>query len=223
MQRHIGWAAAAMAACLPAAIGISSCATGGSYSQAQLAYNACTDPHNSKRQGLDTYWAFVSGVGSSASTCFWAWGAATVAAAVSRAMDSCHQEYADCFLYSTTDGNSDWVQKISDNGGSDGSGDGGGEVSLGDILNLGAAGIQLYDAFSNGGGGGGSGGGSYGGGSGGGSGGGTYDANACAQAQSNAQTCYARWQSLGGGSTGQAGSEKDCYDLYTATAAQVCS
>jgi hypothetical protein len=139
---------------------VASCATGGGLSIAQRAYNTCTDNHNDQRAGLDQYWAFVAGVGSSDDTCYWRWGAQTVAAAVELAMGDCREEYEDCYLYSSSGGNSDWVQQISDNGGTDGSGDGGGGMSFSDFvewgtfaLSLGTIGVQTYDSIENGGGG----------------------------------------------------------------------
>jgi hypothetical protein len=150
----------AIAAVLAAAV--ASCATGGGISAAQRAYDACTDTYNEKLGALDQSWAFVSGVGSSGSTCYWAWGRETVAAAANSAMESCREEYESCYLYSSSDGNSDWVQEISDNGGTDGSGDGGGGMSFSDFvewgtfaLSLGTIGVQTYDSIENGSGGGG--------------------------------------------------------------------
>lgn len=59
---------------------------------------------------------------------------------------------------------------------------------------------------------------------GGGAGGGGSGSNAglCQQLRQAAATCYRQWQNLGGGSTGQAGSQKQCYDLNTAAARQRC-
>ena len=162
MHRGTAKLAAIVAALALAAVLVASCATGGGVSIAQRAYNACTESHNSERAGLNAYWAFVAGVSSSNATCYWRWGAQTVAAAVDLAMGDCREEHEDCYLYSSSAGNSDWVQQISDNGGTDGSGDGSGGLSFSDFvewgtfaLSLGTMGVQTYDAIENGGGGGG--------------------------------------------------------------------
>jgi hypothetical protein len=38
--------------------------------------------------------------------------------------------------------------------------------------------------------------------------------NACPQLQANAQQCHSSWRNMGGGSSGQAGSFKQCYEMY---------
>ncbi|HEX6119714.1 MAG TPA: hypothetical protein VFZ03_09725 [Dongiaceae bacterium] len=139
--------------------GVAACATGGGLSTAQRAYNTCTDNYNEQRSNLADYWAFAAGVGSSDATCFWRWGAESATAAVELAMADCREDYEDCYFYSSSAGNSDWVQRISDNGGTDGSGDGGGGLSFSDFvewgtfaLTLGTIGVQTYDTIENGGG-----------------------------------------------------------------------
>ena len=205
---------------------VAACATSGGLSTAQRAYNACTDPHNNKRGGLDDYWAFVAGVGSSNDTCFWRWGAETAAAAVELAMGDCREKYEQCYLYSSSAGNSDWVQKISDNGGTDGSGGGGGGMSFSDFvewgtfaLSLGTMGVQTYDEIENGGGGGGSTGYSapaagYGGG-----GGGNCDeyltlANECRAREQNMQSLVPITPPGTSGPGGQDTQFASCYDNY---------
>jgi len=39
-------------------------------------------------------------------------------------------------------------------------------------------------------------------------------ARMCQQAYNNATECYRSWQNIGGGSTGQAGSFQQCYQVY---------
>ena len=206
-----------------ATIPLASCATSGGLSQAQLAYNACTPSYNDKFRGLEREWAFVSGVGSSTNSCFWFWSAATVANATQSALESCRKEYSDCFVYSTSDGNSDWVQKISDNGGS-ASGGGGSGAKLTDYLNLATGGLALYNALSGNGGGGytppAS---SYGGSGGGASYGGSGGAG-CQQYLTLANQCQQRQQSMTsltpcltctpGTGGGQAGAFDECYQNY---------
>ena len=127
---------------------VSSCATLSGESQAQLAYDACAGSHNNEQ--LDQSWAFVSGVGEFNRTCFWAYGAESEEVAVNRAVENCKKEYSDCFVFSTSNGLSDWSRQISDQGGVAG---GGGGWSFADFVNLGAAGADLYNAYSNSGGG----------------------------------------------------------------------
>jgi hypothetical protein len=217
--------AIAVALALIAAI-VASCATGGGISMAQRAYNACTDPYNEKLGTLSHYWAFVSGVDSSGGTCFWAWEAQTVAAATNSAMESCRKEYENCYLYSSSDGNSDWVQQISDNGGTDGSGGGGGGMSFSDFvewgtfaLSLGTIGVQTYDAIENNG--------SSGGGAGGystpaagyGGGGGNCDeylrlANECKVREQNMQSLVPVTPPGTSGPGGQNTQFASCYENY---------
>jgi hypothetical protein len=48
-------------------------------------------------------------------------------------------------------------------------------------------------------------------------GGGAYASgggSGCQELYDNAQICYQRWQNIGGGDSGQAGSFRDCYDMY---------
>jgi hypothetical protein len=208
-----------------AAASVASCATGAGISIAQRAYNACTESHNSERAGLNVYWAFVAGVSSSDATCYWRWGAQTVAAAVDLAMGDCREEFEDCYLYSSSAGNSDWVQQISDNGGTDGSGGGGGGMSFSDFvewgtfaLSLGTMGVQTYDAVENGGGGGGTGGYSapaagYSG------GGGNCDeflrlAEQCKESKENMQSLTPMIQDGTSGPGGQDTQFASCYDNY---------
>lgn len=226
MHRGTARLAAIAAALALAAAFVASCATGGGLSIAQRAYNTCTDNHNDQRAGLDQYWAFVAGVGSSDDTCFWRWGAQTVAAAVELAMGDCREEYQDCYLYSSSAGNSDWAQQISDNGGSDGSGDGGGGMSFSDFvewgtfaLSLGTMGVQTYDAIENGGGGDGGGYGTPSAGYSGGGGGGNCDellrlANECKVSEQNMQSLTPMIQDGTSGPGGQNTQFASCYDNY---------
>jgi hypothetical protein len=87
--------------------------------QAQVAYNACTASYNSNRQSLTSAWAFVSGVSGDQNQCYWAYAASSTADAVNTATANCQKDYSDCFTYATSDGWSDWVTRISNNGGSD--------------------------------------------------------------------------------------------------------
>lgn len=40
------------------------------------------------------------------------------------------------------------------------------------------------------------------------------ESDLCAKLRANYKTCEANWKSVGGGSTGQAGSFKDCMQVY---------
>jgi hypothetical protein len=224
MHRGTRLGAIVTALALAAAI-VASCATGGGLSIAQRAYNTCTDNHNDQRAGLEQYWAFVAGVGSSGDTCYWRWGAQTVAAAVELAMGDCKEEYDDCYLYSSSAGNSDWVQQISDNGGTDGSGDGGGGMSFSDFvewgtfaLSLGTIGVQTYDSIENGGGGDGGYSAPSAGYSGGGGGGNCDEylrlANECKVSEQNMQSLTPMIQNGTSGSGGQNTQFASCYDNY---------
>lgn len=46
--------------------------------------------------------------------------------------------------------------------------------------------------------------------------------NACQQMTENARTCYDRWQNIGGGRGGQAGTFYDCMVVYCNGAIAVC-
>jgi hypothetical protein len=77
------------------------------------------------------------------SQCYWRWGADTPQIAVERALADCHQDYTNCYVFSTSAGLEPWAQKISNNGGD--AGDNG--PSLADWLNATAAGINTYNAY----------------------------------------------------------------------------
>lgn len=83
----------------------------------QRAYDACTKYHNSEFRFKPGPKAIVAGVSGSSTHCFWNWSQESTASAVSNAMSACEAKYARCFVYATGNGNSDWVQAISDNGG----------------------------------------------------------------------------------------------------------
>jgi hypothetical protein len=104
---------------LATSLAIGLCACGHTLSEAQRAYNACTDSYNSKFEGLENSWAFVSGVGPSASNCYWSWGQGSVQQAIDNTTARCHEQFSRCFVYATNLGHSNWTQKISDNGGLD--------------------------------------------------------------------------------------------------------
>jgi hypothetical protein len=87
--------------------------------QAQVAYDGCTNAYNSKRQGLTTAWAFVSGVNGTQNQCYWGYGYGSTQDAVNSATNDCKKDYSDCFTYATSDGWSDWVTRISNAGGTD--------------------------------------------------------------------------------------------------------
>ena len=168
----------------------------------------------------------MSGVSDSGSTCFWVWGKDSVAEAQANAMANCRGKYSSCYAYSTSNGNTDWVQRISDNGGREVGGGGGGgggyTPTATDIANIGSI-IGSIATIAGGGGGGGYGGG-YGGGGGGYGGGGGQD---CSQYLRLANECRARYGAMGSltgvgvpgtagptASTGQTGAFQACYNNY---------
>jgi len=87
--------------------------------ESQLAYNACTPAHNSTFLSLSGHKAIVSGVSGESSRCFWSWDAPSTDAAIASAMSRCRKAMQRCFVYSTDQGSSDWVDNISNNGGTD--------------------------------------------------------------------------------------------------------
>lgn len=182
-------------------------------SQQLRAYKACTDSYNETYRFLKGSKAIVSGLRNGGTRCFWTHEASTTAVAIERSLSNCRSAGYECFLYHDGErGNRPWVQAISDGGGTDGSdrrASGGGSSSgLDDVLGLATGILGVAGAVAGAKGGGGySGGGAAGGGS---AGGGA----SCTAARQNAETCRQRWQSLGGGMTGQAGSFYQCYQLY---------
>lgn len=91
-------------------------------SMAQRAYDACTASFNKKYRHLDPPKAIVSGVSNGNTKCFWNWGGSSVSTNIRNATAACEKEMARCFLYhESSGGNTSWVQRISDMGGSDGS------------------------------------------------------------------------------------------------------
>lgn len=137
--------AAGAAFVIAAGLTVGSCVGLDGRSQAQIAYDACSSTYNSNRLSLETEWAFVAGVGDFETSCFWAWGRESAEAAYSAASSNCRKEYSNCFGFADSfSGFQQWVQRISDNGGSDGSGGG---DTFGDMVNLGVSGVQLYNAI----------------------------------------------------------------------------
>lgn len=148
-----------------AALGLAACDTmddeddsSSHRSQADVAYDACQPSYNQKSDTLEGKWAFVSGVDDDGhSSCYWSWKSASAAEASNSAYNDCRKKYATCFVFATSDGPSDWVQRKSDQlkarragsnvtlsrvgeggGSDDGNSDGGGSdddgSSLGDFL-----------------------------------------------------------------------------------------
>ena len=189
----------------------------GSLSEAQLAYNACTDANNETFRFLPGNRAIVSGVTGGTEQCFWSWNANSVEDAQNQAMANCQEKMERCFVFATNNGFSGWVQRISDNGGRDpgngGSGsDGGSDLSFGDFLGVTSA-ILGGVAGATGGGG-------FRGGGGGGIRSSGANTAQCQQYLNLAEQCRQRQQNMGSlgssglGTSGQAGSFNDCYNLY---------
>lgn len=211
----------------------------GGLSEAQLSYDACVDAYNNTFRSLPGNKAMVSGVTGGTTQCFWVWSSASIEAAQSAALANCQEKQARCFVFATDAGLSTWAAQISSNGGvdpgnggggwsgggsgtasgDDGSGNDGGGMSFGDFLDLGNAILGGFAAGMGAGGGGvGVGGGHVGG------GGGTRSSGAnagqCQQYLNLAQQCRQRQQTMnsvgsnGLGTSGQAGSFNDCYNMY---------
>ena len=123
-------------------------------SEAQRAYNACVDSYNSKFRSLGNYKAIVAGLTDSSSQCFWNYNSASEQDAINSAMNACRRVKPRCFLYASTSKHSDWSQRISNMGGSDGSNrsSGGGGLSLGNVLDVAGAVVGGVAAARGGGG-----------------------------------------------------------------------
>lgn len=83
----------------------------------QAAYDVCTPNHNNIFLRKPGHKAIVSGVSGSSSRCYWNWSQPSTETAIARAMADCHKTYNKCYLYASDQGWSDWVRRISDNGG----------------------------------------------------------------------------------------------------------
>lgn len=84
-------------------------------SQADAAYNACQPSYAQKADSLEGKWAFVSGVDDAGhGSCYWSWQSGSTADASNSAYNDCRKKYDACFVFATSDGPSDWVQRKSD-------------------------------------------------------------------------------------------------------------
>ena len=101
-----------------AGLALAGCVSDGS-SQAQLAYDACTESWNSKVLHMSGHKAAVSGVSGSQTRCFWVWDQPSTSVAIQRAMGNCQAAMSSCFVYATDAGVNDWSRRISNNGGRD--------------------------------------------------------------------------------------------------------
>jgi hypothetical protein len=133
-------------------VSVSGCAEQARYSQQQLAYNACANAHNSSFRFNSRPSALVSGVNANGSTgCFQTIGDSTTEQAIQRTLQYCRERMSNCFVFSTNSGLSDWVQRVSNAGGSDGSGQQAGTDTLQAataVLGLVSAGLGAHQAFS---------------------------------------------------------------------------
>jgi hypothetical protein len=123
-------------------------------SEAQRAYNACTDSYNNIFRFKGNYKAIVAGVGRDGSTrCFWVWDAKSLGEAQRKAIANCEAKFRNCYIYADSNGVAGWSKRISDMGGSDGSreNDNRNAAAIGGFI----AGIAGAIAGSGGGGGGG--------------------------------------------------------------------
>ena len=89
-------------------------------SDAQRAYNACTKYYNSTFRSLPGNKAIVAGLSSNGSWCFWRYNSTSEAQAINSAMSDCRRAWPQCFLYNSNGKNTQWVARISNMGGNDG-------------------------------------------------------------------------------------------------------